>query len=144
VRDAIPFIPVSRVIRGLQDQGVQTIIHETIEVVPDGQDTWFGTSVYRYTFTDGTTTLVWATNDTTHCSINGSEQELHGQPFFEYAERVEYLTDRPPRYSSTVPVVTGIGSGSRRNTIIYVPVRDFVEPFGFRVRVDAERIVVET
>ncbi len=75
--------------------------------------------------------LIWSWDELDFIELDGQSTKLAGQTFQEYADRVAYY-DEGPRYVDRDPFLP-FGGETYDNMVVFIPIEDFVEPFGYRV-----------
>lgn len=130
VKNGSVFVDVAWLIADLEADGIQVNkvwVSDTTNVnSPVPKITVFE----KYELTHEGTVLKWDWDNPDVIELDGQTTELTGEPFQEYAEHVGYY-DQVPRYTEDASFM-GV---YYKNRIIFVPIKDFVEPFGYRVEI---------
>ena len=134
IKDGVVFAPLGSIIEGLRPDGVRVSTTQTTDAERVTGREFLATIVVTLRFQSNKGWIKWSDNSS-FIEVNGQVQKLSGEPFKEYAERVAFPYGGEPRYEKTIRISTSGGElyGYKRITITFVPLKDFVEPLGYKV-----------
>lgn len=139
IKNGVILVPLTSIISGFQGYGLETRITEVLEEEPvSGSPRWKGTMVRTYNLQSDKGSITWSEKSSNLIEVNGEIQEIT-KPFKEMAEYVAFYDDEP-RYKNTIAI--GRGSATVKSAITYVPLKDFVEPLGYKVKQSGNIVAV--
>lgn len=127
IKEGVVLVPLRSIITGLGPLGLNTVITTDIHTKPvTGSPRWSGTKISTYHLEKDNVSMTWS-EGSNNINISGQIQKLSGEPFREDAMYITYYDDGP-RYKSMFEQ-----SYRYKSTITFVPLKDFVQPFGYKV-----------
>lgn len=86
-----------------------------------------GIRIMTYYLEKDNVSIIWSEENNSIINVSGQVRKLSSEPFREYAMYVTYYDDGP-RYKSLFEQ-----SYRYVSTVTFVPLKDFVQPFGYKV-----------
>jgi transcription elongation factor Elf1 len=156
--NGVLFVPLNTITSDLCQYGLETRMNRAIDDVRVG-DRWVRTVTDCYLLETAHASLAWDEGNPDSVEINGTPRNLSGTPFREDIAHVSYYSTGP-RYQNTSystrisnedppsPWDVGFGPGQRIQTVatrvnvLFVPLREFIEPLGFGVEMTTDTVTI--
>lgn len=140
IKEGIVLVPLSSLIRDPSPLGLYFSstgkFHTKPVIGTDRPQRMEGTRIMTYYLEKDNVSMVWSEESSNIINVSGHVRKLSSEPFREDAMYVTYYDDGP-RYKSIFEQ-----SYRYRSYITFVPLKDFVQPFGYEVKQTGDIVTV--